>query len=408
MRALVFDLSIPKYLLARAVGSRVRGLHYGPNTCFDLRDDVPEPRRPSRAFARLAPTHTGVCGTDLAAVFFKGSPALSAFSSFPVVFGHEVLARVLDHPDGAVLREGDRVVVDPFLSCAIRGADDCPRCATGHYASCERAGLGPLKGMMLGACAELPGGFAERMVAHRTQLFRVPDGMPDEVAVLAEPLAVGVHAALQHPPRGEERVLVIGGGMIAFATLWALRELYPAAHVTLLALEDFQLEVATGLGAHRALRPGREDVVETLARELGSPVLRPVLGRPFLAGGFDRVVDCIGSPKSLDDALRVTRAGGTVVLLGGAGVIPSLDWTFVWTRELTLAGSLAYGWARDPRTEPAPRRRTFEVTLELMASTSRPLRGLVTHAHPLAEFGRALEENLDRRGARSIKTVLTP
>lgn len=408
MRALVFDLSIPKYLLARAVGPRVKGLHYGPGTCFSMRDDVPEPRRPSRAFGRLAPSLTGICGTDLGAVFFKSSTSLSAFATFPVVFGHEVLARVIDPPEGAVLREGDRVVVDPFLSCAIRGADDCPRCATGHYATCERAGAGPMKGMMIGACSELPGGFSERMIAHRTQLFRVPDGVPDEVAVLTEPLAVGVHAVLQHPPRGAERVLVIGGGMIAFGTLWALRELYPDAHVTALVMEDHQAERATRLGAHRAVRPSGEDAVQALARELGSGVLRPVLGRPFLTGGFDRVIDCIGSKQSLDDALRVTRAGGTVVLLGGAGVIPSLDWTFVWARELTVAGSLAYGWASDPRAVPAPRRRTFEITLELLAGTRRPLGELVTHTFAMADYGRALETNLDRRGTRSVKTVLTP
>lgn len=408
MRALVFDLSIPKYLLARAVGPRVKGLHYGPGTCFTLRDDVPEPRRPSRAFARLAPTHTGICGTDLGAVFFKSSASLSAFASFPVVFGHEVLARVLDHPDGAVLREGDRVVVDPFLSCAIRGAEDCPRCATGHYATCERAGTGPMKGMMVGACSELPGGFSERMLAHRTQLFRVPDAIPDEVAVLTEPLTVGVHAVLQHPPRGAERVLVIGGGVIAFGTIWALRELYPEAHVTALVMEEHQAALATRLGAHRAVRPGREDSVEALAREVGAGVLRPVLGRPFLNGGFDRVIDCIGSKQSLDDALRVTRAGGTVVLLGGAGEISSLDWTFVWARELTIAGSLAYGWAQDPRQVPTPRRRTFEITLDVLASTARPVRELVTHTFPMSEYGRALETNLDRRGTRSIKTVLTP
>jgi threonine dehydrogenase-like Zn-dependent dehydrogenase len=408
MRALVFDLSIPKYLLARTLGARVKGLHYGPGTCFTLRDDVPEPTLPSRAFARLTPTHTGLCGSDLGAVFFKSSTVLSAFASFPVVFGHEVLARVLTPPDGAVLREGDRVVVDPFLSCAIRGADECPRCAAGHYATCERAGTGPMKGMMLGACSALPGGFSERMAAHRSQLFRVPDGVADEVAVLAEPLSVGVHAVLQNPPRGAERVLVIGGGMIAFATVWALRELFPAAHVTCLALEPHQLELATRLGAHRAVRPSGEDTVETLGRELGSAVLRPTLGRPFLASGFDRVIDCIGSQTSLDDALRVARAGATLVLVGCAGVVPSLDWTFVWSRELTIAGTLAYGWAMDPRPAPAQRRRTFEITLELLTTTARPLRELVTHVLPMDRFGEALEVNLDRRGTKSIKAVLTP
>lgn len=407
MRALVFDLSIPKYLLARAVGPRARALHYGPGSCFDLRD-VPAPVAPSRDFAALLPTHTGVCGSDLAAVFFKSSVTLSAFASFPTVFGHEVLARVVDPPANSALRAGDRVVVDPFLSCAIRGVEGCPRCAEGSYATCERTGTGPLRGMMLGACSALPGGFSERMVAHRDQLFRVPDGVSDEVAVLTEPLTVGVHAVTRHPPRGAERVLVIGGGVIAFAVTWALRELYPDVEVTALALEDYQLDLASRLGAQRTHRPGRTDTVHDLGAALGSRVLQPTLGRPFLVGGFDRVFDCVGTRESLDDSLRLTRAGGTLVLLGCAGEIRDLDWSFVWSRELTIAGSLAYGFTDDPRVAPPSRRRTFALTLDLLTTTARPLRDLVTHTFPLERFGQALEVSLDRRGARSVKAVLTP
>lgn len=407
MRALVFDLSIPKYLLARAVGPRARALHYGPGSCFDLRE-VPTPLPPSPAFAQLAPTHTGVCGSDLAAVFFKSSVTLSAFASFPVVFGHEILARVTQAPANSALREGDRVVVDPFLSCAIRGVEDCPRCTEGAYATCTRAGTGPLKGMMIGACSGLPGGFAERMIAHGSQLFRVPDALPDEVAVLTEPLTVGVHAVTRHPPRGAERVLVIGGGVIALAVIWSLRELYPDAEVTALALEPYQLELAQRLGAHRVMRPGGGDIVDDMAGALGSRVLRPTLGRPFLVDGFDRVVDCVGSRESLDDAMRLTRAGGTLVLLGCAGEIRALDWSFVWARELTIAGSLAYGWTRDPRDVAPSRQRSFSLTLDLLQSTARPLGALVTHTLPMKDYGRALEVSMDRRGARSVKAVLTP
>ncbi len=406
MRALVFDLKLPRYALAKTLGARVPGLYHGPGTCFELRDGWPSPEPPTSDFATLAPVLAGICGTDLAAIFLKSSPALSAYASLPAVFGHEVLARVVTPPAGSALREGDRVVVDPFLSCGVRGISACARCATGDYASCERAGTGPRKGMMIGACAELPGGFAERMVAHAFQLFAVPDSIPSARAVLTEPLAVSVHAVLRHPPRDGERVLVIGGGIIALGAVWALRELFPSAHVTLLSLEAYQADAAKSLGAHRTVCPDREDVVLTLARETGATVLRPVIGRPFLAGGYDRVIDCIGSQRSLDDALRVTRAGGTVVLLGGAGEIPSLDWSFVWSKELTIAGSLAYGWV-DHGT-PVARTRTFAVTLELLASTRYPVESLLTHRFPMERYADALAANLDRRGARSIKTVLEP
>ena len=407
MRALVYDFSLPRYALALALGRTVPGLYYGRGTNFDLRPDWPAPVPPSDDFATLAPTLAGICGTDLAAIFQKSSPALSAFASLPAVFGHEVLARVVAPPARSALREGDRVVVDPFLSCTVRGITSCARCRQGDYASCERAGTGPRKGMMIGACAELPGAFGDRMVAHEFQLFRVPDGLDDDRAVLTEPLSVGVHAVLRNPPRAGERVLVIGGGIIALGTAWALRELHPDVSVTLLALEDYQTEMALALGVHHALRPRGEDVVLTLARETQATVLRPMLGRPFLAGGYDQVIDCIGSQRSLDDALRVTRAGGTVVLLGGAGEITKLDWSFVWSKELTIVGSLAYGWVDAPHAAPPTRARTFAVTLELLTSTARPVGSLVTHRYPLEQFGAALEANLARRATRSIKTVFT-
>jgi threonine dehydrogenase-like Zn-dependent dehydrogenase len=321
------------------------------------------------------------------------------------VFGHEILAEVVAPPEGSSVREGDRVVVDPWLSCAVRGASDCARCAVGEYATCERAGTGPFKGIMLGACRELPGGFSERMLAHRTQLFRVPDSLSDARAVLAEPLSVAVHAVMRHAPRAGDNVLVIGGGIIAFSTLWALRELCPDAHVTVLALEAHQLAMASELGAQRVLRPKRGvDVMELFAAETSATLLRPILGRPFLAGGYDRVFDCIGSPRSLDDAMRATRSGGTVVLIGNAGEVPKLDWSFVWSKEITFAGTLAYGFER----EHDARRRTFEITLERLASTRAPIEKLVTHTFKLEEYGEAIRTNVDRSGTKSVKTVFAP
>ena len=96
MRALVFDLSMFKYAVAKAVGPRVRRVFYGPGTCFDLRD-VPEPRPPGDEWVTLKPVLTGFCGSDLSAIFFKYSPAMSAVSigaGERAVFGHEILAEV--------------------------------------------------------------------------------------------------------------------------------------------------------------------------------------------------------------------------------------------------------------------------------------------------------------------------
>lgn len=405
MRALVFDLSLLKYLVAKAVGPKARRLHRGPGTCFELRD-VPAPTRPADDWVTLRPKMTGMCGSDLGAIFFKMSPALSAVSlgaGDAAVFGHEVLAEVVEVGPGAKSRvkEGDRVVVDPVLACDVRGEPPCTRCEIGEYATCEKVGTARPKGVMLGACTAYPGGFSERMVAHRSQVFRVPDSVPDDVAVLAEPLAVTVHAVLRHPPKKGERVLVLGGGMIAFGTLWTLREMFPDADVTLFTVEDYQLDIARDLGAHAAWSPKGGPLLDQAARATSSKLLKPILGRGFLAGGFDRVYDCVGSHASVDDALRITRGGGTIVMVGAAGVLPPIDMTFVWNKELKIEGTVFYGheeWR-------GKRQRTFEITLDLLASTERKLAGLVTHRFPLEDYERAIDVNLDRRESRSIKAV---
>lgn len=414
MKALVFDLSIPKYLVARALGPKRKRLHYGPGTCFSLRD-VPPPSRPDRTWGEIAPRFVGVCGTDLATVFFKLSPALSAVSSSPAIAGHEIFARLVTAPEGGrdaagrALAEGSRVVVEPFVGCAARGLPEdqaCASCKADSWSTCERAGTGPRKGVMLGAGIDLPGGFAERGIAHHTQLFSVDDRVKDDrVAALVEPLAIAVQAVATRAPH-EGRVLVIGGGPIGLATVWALERLRPRVEVTLLTLERFQLEHAQRLGAERTLVPARGvDVLELLAREVGSTLLKPVMGRPFLAGGFDAVFDCVGLPSTLDDALRATKPRGTLVLAGCQGLVPNIDLTFVWSRELSLFGTVGYGYAPGP---DGGRRRTFDLTLELMGDDEARLAPMVTHTFPMERYGDAIDACVDRRGTKSVKVLLEP
>jgi L-iditol 2-dehydrogenase len=414
MKALVFDLSIPKYLVARALGPKRRRLHYGPGTCFSLRD-VPVPRPPDEGWGTLAPKLVGVCGTDLATIFFKLSPALSAVSSSPAIAGHEVFAHVVAPPRGArdamgrPLPEGARAVVEPFVGCAARGLtaeEACASCKADAYATCERAGTGPRKGVILGSGAELPGGFAERTIAHGTQLFTVEDRVrSDEVAALVEPLAIAVQFVASKAPK-QGKVLVLGGGPIGLATVWALDRLRPEVEITLITLEPFQLEHARRLGADKTFTPPRGvDVLEVLARETGSSLLKPVLGRPFLSGGYDAVVDCVGLPSTLDDALRATRPRGMVVMAGCQGVVPSVDLTFVWSRELTLLGTVGYGYAPGP---DGARRRTFDLTLELMQDDEDRLRPLVTHTFGIDRYGEAIDATVDRTRSRSVKVLIAP
>jgi threonine dehydrogenase-like Zn-dependent dehydrogenase len=225
----------------------------------------------------------------------------------------------------------------------------------------------------------------------------------EAAGVLVEPLAVSLHAVLQHPPKPDDKVLIIGGGPVAFATLWALRAMGHKSHVTLLTVEAYQLELAKALGADDVLRArGDFEEAEEVARRTGARVYSPVIGPPALSGGFELTYDCVGSQPSVQDSLRYTRSFGKVVLIGAAGTLEKVDWTTVWRNELTLCGSYVYGMEdfRGKRTH------TFDAVHQLLAAREGPdPSALVTHRFKLSDYQQAIETNLRRGQHRSIKTV---
>lgn len=409
MKGLVFDLSIPKYAVAKGVGGLFPRVHYGKGSSLSLRD-LPQPKLPAGQWLRMAPVLSGLCGSDLATIFFKASPQLEPFNSFPAVLGHEVVARATEIPDGVRgIESGARYAVNPLLPCKLRAFEAvCRQCAEGHESGCEHAAEGCLSpGLMLGFCKDLPGGIGTELVANAAQLHRVPEKVSDKAAVLIEPLAVSTHAVLKHPPRDDERVLIIGGGPVAFATLWAIRALGHKCHVTLLTVEAYQLELAKALGADEVMRASKEALEETkeVARRTEGRVYSPIIGPPTLVGGFHRVFECVGTQMSLSAALRYTRAFGTIVLIGAASVIKELDWTSVWKNELTVAGSYVYG-VEDFR---GARKHTFDVVIELLERGEGPDPSpLVTHVFGLTEYGQAIEANIQRGKYKSVKTVFDP
>jgi threonine dehydrogenase-like Zn-dependent dehydrogenase len=406
VRGLVFSLSIPKYVVAKAVGGRFPSVHYGRGSCLSLRE-VPDPKPPGPDWMELKPRLAGLCGSDMGTIFFKSSPVLEPFNSFPAVLGHEILAQV---PEGGERRgsvePGQRVVVNPLLPCRLRAVEKpCAPCTGGQENGCEMSAEGHLApGMMLGYHRDLPGAMGERMVAHPSQLYPVPEAISDEVAVLVEPLSVCLHAVLKNPPRAEDRVLIIGGGPVAFGTLWAIRALGHRCHVTLLTTEAYQLELAKAMGADEVMRAARDDFqeAEAVAKLTGARVYKPVIGPPAMTGGFEQVFDCVGSQASVQDALRYARSLGRVVLLGAAGALERVDWTTVWKNELTIAGSYTYGM----EVFRGRALHTFQVVLDLLREREGPdPRPLVTHVFKLSGYGQAIETNLFRGKHKSVKAV---
>lgn len=395
-----FGISVPRFLLARTLGRVSDAFLFGAPSGLSL-VALPSRALPGPRWARLAPIAAGVCGSDLAMLAYENSPALEPFTSFPAVLGHENVARVIEvGPEVTRVRAGDRVVVDPTLSCEARGFPDaCPSCAAGLHATCARMGdRGPTigRGMFVGAHAELPGGFGTEMVCHESQLFVVPGALGDDVAVLCEPLSVAMHAVLG-APRDASAALVIGSGPIALGVVWALRAAGFEGALLAQTKRRKEAELAEKLGATAAVTPSgaRAALLETGAR-----AYRPILGpEVFAGGGFPLVFDCVGTGETLRQALGWASPRGRVVLLGCAAELRKLDLTFVWARELTVGGAICYG-------REASGEHTYDVTLRALAETRAPVAELVTHRFPLERYREALSAAWNRAESGAVKVLL--
>jgi L-iditol 2-dehydrogenase len=402
MKAISFAAPIPTYVRTLLAGKISDALYVGPHACTRLAD-VDVPALPNDRWVRVRTRMGGICGSDLNVITLKASPSTSPFSSFPFVIGHENVGDIVEtgRAVGGV-SVGDRVVINPLLCCEPRGiGSPCDACATGHHSRCAHFTDGPIApGILVGTTRGLGGSWGEMFVAHETQLVRVPESVTDEEAVLVEPLACSVHAVRSAMPAPHERLLVIGAGSIGLLSLATLKALAPSCHVTVLARYPFQADHATRLGADRIVF-GRGNYLPELAEAGEARLLKPIIGKPVGVGGFDRTFICIGGARATDDAMRITRAGGTLVLLGNSAKMDGIDWTPLWLKELTLRGSLCYGEHR----HLSPARDAFREAADLTASRAVALKALVTHLYPLADYRTALATAMDRQGSESIKVA---
>jgi threonine dehydrogenase-like Zn-dependent dehydrogenase len=369
VRALTYYPSIPRYFAARAAGRRF------PVGLLPLRlGETPAPEAPA-AWERVRIRGCGVCGTDLALLLGKSSPRLSPFFSFPAILGHEILGEV----------DGTRVAVDPLLACRERSLPPCPACAAGDDPRCANVAEGALAPGMIGFCASVPGGWSEETVAHPARLHPIPGDVPDERAVLAEPLAVAVHG-LAAVGAAVHNVLIVGAGTIGLCALAALRGSGCPARIHVLARRPRQAQLARELGAEAVHRSADE------ARAAGGgKSYRAIVGPPAHRGGYDLVVDAAGSASSLETAAWLAKEGGAVLLLGGPGrqmhdMIPH------WFREVRLVGGYAY--------RPADFSRAVALLPE-----AKGLEGLVGARFGLADWRGALRAAIWRS---AVKVVFAP
>jgi len=289
----------------------------------------------------------GICGTDLQILSDPpGHPA-----TVGVVLGHEFVGTVAEAGPDAGLGPGDRVVVEPNVSCGV-----CASCRNGRRNQCERY-------TTLGIFVD--GGLAPKVRVPAAQCHPISRALPAEVAALAEPLSTVVHGARQAAVFPGETAVVLGAGPIGLMFVALLR---------LAGAEVATVEPSPGRAA--------------LAERLGAHVLAP--GEP-LAGGADVVVDAVGS--QLGAALELVRTGGRILLFGvnerARAEVPQV---LITRRELTILGSFVG-------------QNVFPDAIRLLEQGRLDLAPLVTHRIGLDELPGAVDE---LRAGQAVKVEVAP
>lgn len=404
MKALQFSVDTPKYIGAKVLGAFLgRGVFtWGPAKTVSL-VDLPEPLMPGEDWVKIKTVYCGFCGSDLNLIHLHDSPTASPFTSFPCILGHEIAGEIVEAGKKVErFKPGDSVVVNPALGCEPRGiSPSCTSCRNGRPANCENLARGKLPpGMFTGINAGINGGFAPFLVAHESQLFHKPREMSWESAVMTEPLGVALQTLFDNMPRGGEKILVIGGGVIGHLIMQAAHTLTPDCLISLMEPSGFAAGFAQRIGSVNLIPV--DDPFAHTARVTGASIYKPMIGREITMGGYARIYDTVGSASTLNLSMRLLAARGTLSIVGIGGPV-KLDLTPLWLKLQTVKG--VYGSGRIDHN--GSERHVFELALELMQRNRVNAEMLVTHRFRLEDYRRMIAVNRCKNRHNAMKTVVS-
>ena len=389
MKAIMYDLKISKVV-------RKKMKLAGKYTMIKYRDDWPKPtiKHPRQVLVR--PVMAGICASDVHQinVNVSYSATILARKDNPFPLGHEVVG-IVEEVGSEVenLKVGDRVGHSPVVSCECYGFELCESCKAGRPETCQAiVGIGddsPLEeqyGGRLKFGGFGSGAFSEQFVTYAGQLQKVPEGVPDEQALLAEPLAVAIHSVKRKQPSDDDTVVVIGAGIIGLMVVRAIRGLGSKCRIIVIARYPFQEAAAKQLGADEVIIEKDTDVLyQRVADSTGGHLLKPARGNRVLYGGVgpDIIFDTVGSDATLDDSLHLIRNNGTLVIVGmDFGKTKKTDWVLTVYKQVNVLGTMMHGLEDHDGVVID----TLELGFEMIKEDPAILEGLVTHQFRLDDY----------------------
>ncbi len=311
----------------------------------------------------------GICGTDLH--IYRGE--FHSRVAFPAIQGHEfggIVASVGAWVRG--VKAGDRVVVDPIISCHA-----CPACLTGRPNACRTLKL-------LGV--DLDGGYGQYVAAPASRVFALPERVPMKYAPMVEMYGLGCHVLSRGGVQPGESVAILGAGKLGLSVLDVLCHDARPGMTVVTDRQPFRLETARRLGADCTVDVEHDDPVERVM-QLTSGL------------GVDCVIECIGHyhdvpgrEAPLQQAVRMVRAAGRIVTCGLGEQLSAVHFKTLVLKEAEVIGSrVTLG--------------EFPRAIQLLARGLLHPEILVTHEMSLREVTSAFEQ-VDREDPATIKVVL--
>ncbi|MFH9347926.1 zinc-dependent alcohol dehydrogenase family protein [Kitasatospora sp. NPDC017646] len=329
--------------------------------------DVPDPvvRDPEDAVVRV--DAVTICGTDLH--ILKGDvPEVEQGR----ILGHEAVGTVTEAGSGVrTVTAGDRVLVSCISACGR-----CTYCRGSSYGQCTGGG-GWILGHLIDGCQaeHVRTPFAD------TSLYRLPDGVGDEDALLlADILPTSYEVGVRNGAVGPgDTVAIVGAGPIGLAAVLTAR-LYSPSRIVAVDLARARLDAAKRFGA---------DITLTVAE--ATPEAVRELTRDGL--GVDVAIEAVGVPESFELCTRLVRPGGRVANVGVHGKPAVLHLEDLWIRDVTITTGLV-------DTDSTP------LLLDLLAAGRLEVGGLVTHRFGLDEMQDAYDVFADAADTGALKVAL--
>lgn len=290
-----------------------------------------------------------ICGTDVH--IFNWDEWSQKTIPVPLTVGHEFMGEIVELGSAVGgFEKGDRVSAEGHITC-------------GHCRNC-RAGKRHLCRNTQGIGVHRDGAFAEFISMPAVNVFRIPKGVPDEIAAFFDPLGNAVHTALSFDLVGED-VLITGAGPIGCMAA-AIAKHVGARHVVVTDVNEYRLELAKKMGATRAINVKNTTLTDVM-KDLG------------MTEGFDVGMEMSGNGEALRQMIGGMNNGGRIAILGIPPSDVSIDWSQVIFKGLILKG--IYG------------REMFETWYKMasMLTSGLDVSPVLTHRYPAEKFQDAFD-----------------